>query len=185
MSKVSRAVATGAAALAFALLINPSSATAAGEGYIDADPGLSNGFENDWNDEGPLGQASYPTSNAVGLWQTVLYADGYLRYLSDIDCVFGPGTAEATRRWNREVGSPGTLESGRAEMLSFVNADNRLRFGGSYNSPLQYVYYGSSARPVTFLRGKSDHGAYYFKNPATGAWLSAVYSNGEKANACG
>jgi hypothetical protein len=185
MSSISRAVMVGAAALAFSLAINPSSATAAGEGYIDADPGLSNGFENDWNDEGPLGQASYPTSNAVGLWQWVLYADGYLGSTSDIDCVFGAGTAAATRNWNREVGSPGTLDSGRAENLSFVNADNRLRFGGDYSSTLQYVYYGSSARPVTFLRGKTDHGAYYFRNPATGSWLSAVYTNGDKANACG
>ncbi|RDD85104.1 hypothetical protein [Streptomyces parvulus] len=184
MSKLHRVATAAASALAFSLLINPSTATAAGEGYIDADPGLNNGYENDWNDEGPLGQSNYPTSNAVGLWQWILWSDGYLRYVSDIDCVFGSGTASATRQWNLDK-SFDTLHSSRAEQQSFTNADNGLRFGGSYNSTLQYVYYGSSARPVTFLRGKSDHGAYYFKNPATGSWLSAVYSNGEKANACG
>ena len=120
---------------------------AAGEGYVDADPGRSNGYENDWNDEGPIGYGN--TTNVVGLWQWILWSDGYLPYVNSIDCVFGSGTQEATRKWNVDR-SWDTLHSGRAETQSFANADNELRFGGDYNSTLQYVYYGDSARPVTF-----------------------------------
>ncbi|WP_327371763.1 hypothetical protein [Streptomyces sp. NBC_01217] len=182
MSKFKKASLAVIAALAFTLSSGTSPASAVGEGYVDADPGLNNGYENDWNDEGPIGYGN--TTNVAGLWQWILWSDGYLRYTSDIDCVFGSGTQAATRQWNLDH-SWGELDSGRAEVQSFANADNGLRFGGDYNSTLQYVYYGDSARPVTFLRGKSDHGAYYFRNPATGSWISAAYNNAEKANACG
>lgn len=182
MSKFKKVSLAVVAALAFTLSSGTTPASAAGEGYVDADPGRSNGYENDWNDEGPIGYGN--TTNVVGLWQWILWSDGYLPYVSNIDCVFGSGTQEATRKWNVER-SWDTLHSGRAETLSFANADNELRFGGDYNSTLQYVYYGDSARPVTFLRGKSDHGAYYFRNPATGGWISAAYNTGSKANACG
>ncbi|MCX5363896.1 hypothetical protein OG864_35020 [Streptomyces sp. NBC_00124] len=102
----------------------------------------------------------------TGLWQWILWADGYLPNVSSIDCVFGSGTQEATRKWNVDR-SWDTLHSGRAETQSFANADNGLRFGGDYNSTLQ------------------SHGAYYFRNPDTGGWISAAYNTGSKANACG
>lgn len=179
-----------AVATAATMLIAPASATAAGEGYVDADPG----GQNDWGDEGPFGSGSYPTADAVGLWQTVLYFDGRLD-ASDIDCVFGPRTIGATRGWNNTVfGAGGQASYDNALRAGLAWADNYLTPAGTWskNSEYELMRYKSPATTVPsrsdrirILRHKSDHGLYRFLDGATGNSVAARYTSGASASRCG
>lgn len=57
----------------------------------------------DWLDEPWLVAGKTPPSDLVGLWQAVLWADGYLPH-SRIDCAYDTVTAEATRVWQSNHG---------------------------------------------------------------------------------
>ena len=57
----------------------------------------------DWRDEPWLVTGKTPPSDLVGLWQAVLWADGYLAR-SRIDCAYDTATAEATRVWQSNHG---------------------------------------------------------------------------------
>ncbi|MFJ9611506.1 peptidoglycan-binding protein [Kitasatospora sp. NPDC101176] len=91
-----KAVAVAAAALVLGSIVTTTTTARAAttQGYI-------NGFgdvTDDWSDEGLLSMSQHADSGATGIWQAVLYMDGFLDE-SDIDCRFGPKTAEATRQW--------------------------------------------------------------------------------------
>lgn len=64
----------------------------------------------DWRDEGMLGEDLPLRSDLAALWQTVLWADGYLRR-DDVDCRFAGETLQATRAWqsNRKLGADGIV----------------------------------------------------------------------------
>lgn len=102
----------------------------------------------DWGDEGPISRTRYAVSGATMLWQLVLYADGYLEF-SDVDCVFGPRTQAATRRWQENHGYLGTGEVNRA---TFGLADDFL-----YRGTGNWVHYDGIVedRTVSFIRNGS------------------------------
>ncbi|MDH6523284.1 hypothetical protein M2163_000211 [Streptomyces sp. SAI-135] len=129
----------------------------------------------DWGDEGPLwAGGTYQLSNAVGLWQYVLWAEGATEQngtafdYADIDCDFGANTTYATKklqtRWG--LGADGAVGS-----QTFSIADNHLR-----GSTGEVTYFGR-AHAVTFVR--SSAGSYRFENPEAGLgsnlWETATY----------
>ncbi|MGW0560007.1 peptidoglycan-binding domain-containing protein [Streptomyces sp. NPDC003016] len=129
----------------------------------------------DWGDEGPLWAGGrYQLSNAVGLWQYVLWAEGAIEQngtvydYSDIDCDFGDNTAYATKRLQARWGLDADGEVGSN---TFSIADNHLR-----GSTGEVTYFGR-ARAVTFVR--TSGGAYRFENPEAGVgsnwWETAKY----------
>ncbi|MBX9397164.1 peptidoglycan-binding protein [Streptomyces sp. TRM72054] len=153
-----------------ALSASPASASIS-QGYIFG----SGTITDDWGDEGPLwAGGKYQTSNAVGLWQYVLWAegatekDGTAYDYSDIDCVFGANTTYATKKLQTRWG---LKADGIVGSKTFSIADNHLR--GSTGK----VYYFGKARAVTFVR--SSGGAYRFENPEAGVgsnlWETAKY----------
>ncbi|MEU9774704.1 peptidoglycan-binding protein [Streptomyces sp. NPDC047968] len=64
----------------------------------------------DWEDEGLLGENLPVRSDLAAMWQSVLWADGYLRR-SDVDCHYAGRTVEATRVWqsNRGLAADGIV----------------------------------------------------------------------------
>lgn len=125
------------------------------QGYIAG----SGTVTDDWGDEGVLARDTFPNSTATGLWQFVLYADGYLT-ANDIDCRFGPTTEAATRRWQS---ARGLGNDGRVGALTFGRADNQLR----NTSDPELIRYDGTARDEYFLRVNNryevwpGHVAYY------------------------
>lgn len=104
----------------------------------------------DWGDEGTISSTLRNHSNAVGLWQAVLYADGYLTSTSQIDCWFGATTKAATQRWQNDHGLDNDGEVGP---LTFGKADNYLFWSGTE------IRYDGSVRDVQNL--SRDSSGYY------------------------
>src|SRR3954470_6327538 len=93
-----RRIVMGSAAVALtlgAIGVGSPAQASVGQGYI-AGTGV---LTDDWGDEGPISATIRNHSNAVWLWQAVLYADGYLTSISQLDCRFGETTKAATKRW--------------------------------------------------------------------------------------
>ncbi|MFI8194875.1 peptidoglycan-binding protein [Streptomyces sp. NPDC085946] len=61
-------------------------------------------WEDDWTNEGVVDVNTNRTSNVTCLWQTVLWADGYLSSTADIDGDFGTQTKTATAKWQSRYG---------------------------------------------------------------------------------
>jgi peptidoglycan hydrolase-like protein with peptidoglycan-binding domain len=116
-----------------------------------ADASVSQGFisgtgtiTDDWGDEGILSRTTFPNSNATGLWQEVLQADGFLTE-SQVDCRFGPTTEAATKSWQR---AHGLGADGKVGSATFGNADNRLH---QASNPSQ-VFYRGTRTDIFFFR---------------------------------
>ncbi|MFF4490584.1 peptidoglycan-binding protein [Streptomyces sp. NPDC001544] len=60
-------------------------------------------LSDDWRDEGLLDAREHPRSDLVGLWQSVLWADGYLAR-AFVTCRYDGRTQEATRVWQSNHG---------------------------------------------------------------------------------
>jgi peptidoglycan hydrolase-like protein with peptidoglycan-binding domain len=137
-------VATAALAAMVGAVASPTVAHAThAEGFIS-------GFDdptNDWADEGTMSSASHRQSIATGLWQAVLYADGYLSQ-SGVDCDFGPNTTAATRAWQsaHSVGVDGSVGP-----QTLGRADNKLWIYSNENGIATIIYDGI-ARDITFIR---------------------------------
>ncbi|MDF4252601.1 peptidoglycan-binding protein [Streptomyces sp. WMMB303] len=81
----------------------------------------------DWDDEGLLGENLPDRSDLAAMWQTVLWADGYLKR-SSIDCHYSKATRRATRAWQSNHALPA---DGIVGPRSFGRATERLvRRGG-------------------------------------------------------
>lgn len=81
----------------------------------------------DWDDEGLLGENLPVRSDLAAMWQTVLWADGYLDR-SRIDCHYSKRTRRATRAWQSNHALPA---DGIVGPQSFGRATERLvRRGG-------------------------------------------------------
>ncbi|GEB49785.1 MULTISPECIES: peptidoglycan-binding domain-containing protein [Streptomyces] len=76
----------------------------------------------DWDDEGLLGENLPVRSDLAALWQTVLWADGYLDK-SRIDCHYSRATRRATRAWQSNHALPA---DGIVGQQSFGKAARRL-----------------------------------------------------------
>jgi peptidoglycan hydrolase-like protein with peptidoglycan-binding domain len=175
MSIRKRAVAMAAAvsiigAGATGLIVAPSASADARHGYVDGRGWASD----DWQDEAFLSTHDHSHSNAVALWQTVLYADGaqyrdrrghwHTFRQSDVDGWFGEVTKAATRDWQREhrVRTTGTVTS-----WTWSAAQDELR-GPNRRG---WVTYDGSAHEVFFQRGRG--GAYFVE--LNGRWVRADY----------
>ena len=121
MRSVRRTVVALVAAIAMSGMTTGQAGASASQGYISVSG--TSVLSDDWADEGELARDTFPNSNATGLWQRVLYADGFLS-LSDIDCRFGPTTERATRNWQAWRG---LRDDGRAGPRTFGRADDQLR----------------------------------------------------------
>ncbi|MFG3604158.1 peptidoglycan-binding domain-containing protein [Micromonospora chersina] len=138
-----------------ALAPTPALASAS-SGYISG----SGAVNDDFGDEGTLRRGNaYANSGATGLWQTILYADGFLTQ-DQIDCQFGPATETATKNWQSAYGltADGIVGTG-----TFGRADVNLFQEGSHGSYL-VIRYSGARRAVYFERLESSGGRYLFRN---------------------
>ncbi|GIG20682.1 hypothetical protein Cch01nite_14060 [Cellulomonas chitinilytica] len=76
-----------------------------------------------------LGTAYVKQGNVVGLWQNILFRDGYINKCTSLSAVaidgyFGSGTAAATKRWQANHGLAADGIVGKA---SWAAASTRLR----------------------------------------------------------
>lgn len=147
---------------ALAISATPASATPS-QGYIVG----TGDWTDDWWDEGPISTSSYAHSNVAAMWQSILWADGYLAW-SGIDCWFGSGTAAATKSWQSAHGlaadgivGPNTLKKASTWLIST---------GGS-----NYEYIGINGRYVTFVRNSNSRWGMYIGND--GHYLAYTYAN--------
>ncbi|MFF3863983.1 peptidoglycan-binding protein [Streptomyces sp. NPDC002209] len=159
-----RATALAAAALAFcAFATTTTSANAAtAQGYV-------NGFDDykdDWADEGLLSTTQHSYSGATGLWQLVLWKDGYLSE-ADVDCKFGPKTQAATKAWQtRFLGA--SQADGVVGPKTFGAASQRIHStdnGWSITYGWKYI-----GRHVTT-------GKYFFDTAYTNGFVEADYNS--------
>ncbi|MFE9611888.1 peptidoglycan-binding protein [Streptomyces sp. NPDC006012] len=70
----------------------------------------SGAYADDWSDEPLLEAGGSPHSDLIGLWQAILWADGYLPG-SGITCAFDAVTSGATQTWqaNHGLGADGIV----------------------------------------------------------------------------
>ncbi|MCM0675076.1 peptidoglycan-binding protein [Micromonospora phytophila] len=172
-----RFLAAGVATLLTAALLSPAPAQA-GEAVGDVGPlSVSQGYiagsstvTDDFGDEGTLRRGnSYAYTTAVALWQSILYAEGYISE-SGIDCSFGSGTEAATKKFQTRygLGADGVVGTN-----TWSRADNRLSLVPG-DSTQDLVYYTAlDGTQVPFLRDKS--GGIYWVRVSPYKWASAAY----------
>jgi peptidoglycan hydrolase-like protein with peptidoglycan-binding domain len=95
---------------------------------------------------------AWSNGNYAGMWQIILYADGYLNW-SLIDCSFGAQTAASTKSWQW---AKGLTSDGIVGPHSRATASSQLR-GNIYVS-----YWGSYDMP-TFTRDPNNY-RYSYQN---------------------
>lgn len=150
-------------------------------------------FRGDWSDEGIISAAERPNSNAVCLWQTVLWATGAIESdgtkfdASDIDGFFGPNTTYATKRVQVSWGLADKFSEadGRVGGNTFGKADDWLvKGGGSIERGKTLYLTFNSGGPHRFDLYRSSVGIYNFKiGQSDGAiWRQASYS--QYGNSC-
>lgn len=114
-----------------------------GDHYSEIGGSLCNGCANSWN------------TDTVVLWQSILVAEGFLSH-SSIDGKFGPGTRDATRKWQTRYG---LSADGKVGPATWRKLDDLLKTAGE----LDVYYYGREGL-VNLARGyylyASDGGAY-------------------------
>ncbi|MER7469083.1 peptidoglycan-binding protein [Streptomyces sp. NPDC097981] len=168
-----RAVAVAAAALALGSVVTTATTAQAApaEGWVD-------GWDNvtdDWGDEGVLSTTQHANSGATGVWQTILYNDGFLNE-SDIDCKFGPATAEATRKWQAKYLGASQAD-GVVGPKTFGKASSWLNQFG-WGSGFMYINYDGAidhAKTRFFMRDYAT-GRYSFYN-LSGVRVEAYYDS--------
>ncbi|MFF4759798.1 peptidoglycan-binding protein [Streptomyces sp. NPDC001292] len=111
-----------AAVLAVSTTPAAASGTFSGRAYVYG-AGI---FSDDWGDEGVLSTSTHTYSNATCLWQKILWADGYLPYLSDVDGIFGSKTKSATQAWQRfhQLNDDGVVGKATFSMANGALLDN-------------------------------------------------------------
>ncbi|MDX3531789.1 Tat pathway signal protein [Streptomyces sp. ID05-39B] len=179
-TRLGAGIVAGLAACALAVSASPASA--------NMDDGWVRGYDTyvgDWGDEGELYRDAGPfghvsTSNAVCLWQRVLWAEGAKKTqlagkpsftTSDINGVFDYDTYYATadlqRTWRIGVDT-------RVGKTTFGRADNQLsKTGGSTDrGKTLYLKYDGASHDFNLRR--NTEGKYLFQD-ADGDWRQAGY----------
>ncbi|GAA3599715.1 hypothetical protein GCM10022223_14010 [Kineosporia mesophila] len=156
-----RRIAVGGAAVALALgtvgIGSPAQASVA-QGYV-AGAGV---LTDDWGDEGTISATTRNHSNAVFLWQAVLFADGYLTSTSQLDCWFGDTTKAATKRWQDDHNLADV--DGIVGPATFGKADDKLFWSGTeirYNGSVTDIYNLSRDSSGYYELGSSTRKASY------------------------
>lgn len=117
-------------------------------GTASADEASGSGdFYDDWNNNHSLcSTCTVDFGNIVGLWQNVLWADGFLAACgsSGIDGDYGPVTSDATTEWKDWWNVGGT--AGHTGTYAWEKANNRLfPSSGPGDNPHTYVGYTGEA----------------------------------------
>ncbi|MBO1331396.1 peptidoglycan-binding protein [Streptomyces sp. VRA16 Mangrove soil] len=130
-------------------------------GYVDG----SGPIHDDWSDEGMLSVTQHPRSGATGLWQMVLWQDGYLTE-ADVDCKFGARTQEATKRWQAD--HLGASEAdGVVGPKTFGKASQNLDYGSS----------GSILYKKQYLGREPGSNRYFFSTDYSHGFIFADYNS--------
>ncbi|MFD6446344.1 peptidoglycan-binding protein [Promicromonospora sp. NPDC060204] len=168
--------------LAMSFVVLGGAGTAAyaspGSGVID---GNGDGPGDDWAGEGVLCDTNveptgcgYRNSNATGLWQAYLTANGYLSP-SQIDCYFGTTTRNATIEYQKDHSS---LDAdGVVGPATFGVADNALVRSGAHD-----IILDGSVRTVVFGRNSEANGFGYSFPGGLVSLTSATYAT--RGSAC-
>lgn len=134
-----------------------------GDHFDEIGNSLCNGCGESWN------------TDIVVLWQSVLVADGYLSHGS-IDGKFGPGTRDATKKWQARYG---LTADGRVGPATWRKLDDQLRTAGE----LDVYYYGRTGL-VNLARGHylvhDDGGAYQLYSVRDHDGDHGTYFNGSR-----
>jgi hypothetical protein len=149
LNRFAKAVLSAAVVAAAVEGLSPSPAVASGDhsgrAYVHE--------ENSWLDEGDLSTSRHASSNATCLWQKILWADDYLDN-AGIDGIFGPDTAEATKRWKVDHGLP---NDGKVGINAFRTADFWLRWDTTDGT---WKYYGSAHEAWITIDANGRYGFY-------------------------
>ncbi|MEV6369752.1 peptidoglycan-binding protein [Micromonospora sp. WP24] len=132
----------------------------------------------DFDDEGVVNVATHRNSNVACLWQTILWANGYLPS-SGIDGVFGDQTDAATRNFQRDKSLAADGSAGRN---SWTKAGDKLVQRDNQNGWLYVVYQGARGSRSTyssheFVLQRSPDGNYRFYPPQGGGPYWATYNS--------
>ncbi|MER7665814.1 peptidoglycan-binding domain-containing protein [Streptomyces sp. NPDC096193] len=179
MSRISRTLIAGAAALAFGITLNTSPAAASvSRGYIDENAGA----QNDFSDEATLWSgSSYGNSNAVGVIQAILYAE-FIFDAQDVDCAYGSDTTWGVEQLQKRLGFTGADVDGVVGAKTWAKLDDRLVEGSVYSDSMLNIQYRATngTTPNLFLRARHSGGTYMFKYyggnfGGNAAWKQALY----------
>ncbi len=167
------------AALALGLSVTIATPAAAsgsysGRAYVYGSGGVSDDFD----DEGVVNVSTHRSSSATCLWQTILWANGYLPS-SGIDGIFGDQTDAATKNFQRDRGLAADGSAGRN---SWTAAGNRISQQDNQNGWLYVVFDGvtGSRSPYSshdFVLQRSPDGNYRFYPPQGGGPYWAAYNS--------
>jgi hypothetical protein len=161
-----------AAALALGLTVAVATTPAAASGsytgraYIYGDGTLID----DWNDEGVVNVETHRSSNVTCLWQSILWADGYLPE-SGIDGIFGDQTDAATKNWQR---GRGLSPDGSVGRQTFAKAGQKINPWTLDRGYRYATYTGRDALVV--LRRPNSGGNWGFRKPTGADFIAAAYN---------
>ncbi|MFE0107394.1 peptidoglycan-binding protein [Streptomyces sp. NPDC059009] len=161
------AIAASSLLTAAGLLLTGTASATAADGI--AISGQGNPFDDWWN-EGTLTTSAYNHSNVAAMWQTILWADGYLNW-DDIDCSFGPKAKEQTIWWQRYHDLRG---DGMVGPKTFKKAteDRLAELGGN-----KYRWVGKTGRHITFYRAANGKWGMYLGNDLKTLWYGKATFN--------
>ncbi|MET8331697.1 peptidoglycan-binding domain-containing protein [Streptomyces sp. NPDC005181] len=160
-----------AAVLAVSTTPAAASGDYSGRAYIWGSGDVYN-YWNDWDDEGELGRSRHASSNVACLWQKILWADGNLESLADVDGVFGDQTYNATRAWQT---TEGVKVDGGVGRETFGAAGFWLDKTSGSASPGQTLYLRYFGSDHNFDLRRLPDGNYEFKDGSEN-WRKAGYN---------
>jgi len=166
------------AALAVGLSVTIATPAAASGSYSGRAYVYGSGtVSDDFDDEGVVNVTTHRNSNVACLWQTILWANGYLPS-SGIDGIFGDQSDAATRNFQRDRG---LVADGSAGRNSWTKAGDRISQQDNQNGWLYVVFDGvTGARSAysshDFVLQRSPDGNYRFYGPSTSGPYWAHYN---------
>ncbi|WP_103511950.1 peptidoglycan-binding protein [Streptomyces sp. SM13] len=167
------------ASLAFGVTVTTATPAAASGSYSGRAYVYGSGaVGDDFDDEGVVNVRTHRSSNVACLWQTILWANGYLPS-SGIDGVFGDQTDSATRKFQADKGLSADGSAGRN---SWTKAGDRIAQRDNQNGWRYVVFDGvkgsrSSYSSHDFVLQRSPDGNYRFYPPNGGGPYWSTYNS--------
>jgi peptidoglycan hydrolase-like protein with peptidoglycan-binding domain len=151
-----------------------ASGSYSGRAYVYGSGAVNDDFDN----EGVVNVSTHRSSNVTCLWQTILWAHGYLPS-SGIDGIFGDQTDGATKKFQADKG---LVADGSAGRNSWTKAGDRITQHDNQNGWLYVVYDGvtgsrSSYSSHDFVLQRSPDGNYRFYGHSTDGPYWASYNS--------
>ncbi|MGW4021524.1 peptidoglycan-binding domain-containing protein [Streptomyces sp. NPDC005009] len=155
MRRTSYLTATAVAlSIAGTLTIGTPASASVANGYISG----AGTILDDLGDEGPVKYGQY--NGAVAVWQSILWADGYLGVGKDaaVDCSFGANTLAATKQWQRDHG---LVADGVAGPKTFTKAGQYLKAAGKNIYGEDIINYDSPQSTLRHLADRKSNGHWF------------------------